>query len=91
VRDALVNDGRWTLDLQMRACRILPISVVTAILICPSSLYSQSKRFEEFVVTPPLVGEVAPDFTLKTVDGGEFTLSAAYAEQPVVIEFGSYT
>jgi hypothetical protein len=91
VRDALITDGRWTLDLRTRSCKILPVSVVAAILLCPSSLYSQSKRFEEFVVTPPLVGEVAPDFTLQTVDGEKFTLSEAYAKQPVVIEFGSYT
>jgi peroxiredoxin len=37
------------------------------------------------------VGEIAPDFTLETLDGEEFTLSEAYANRPVVIEFGSYT
>jgi hypothetical protein len=91
VHDALETDGRWTLNMRKRPCRLLPASIVAAILLCPSSLYSQSKRFEEFVVTPPLVDEVAPDFTLQTVDGEEFTLSEAYAKQPVVIEFGSYT
>jgi hypothetical protein len=40
----------------------------------------------------PRVGDVAPDFTLKTHDGkGEFTLSKLRGEKPVVLVFGSFT
>ncbi len=60
-------------------------------LAVPSSLLAQGRKFDEFTNTHPLVGELAPDFTLPTVDGEQFTLSEAYAERPVVIEFGSYT
>jgi cytochrome oxidase Cu insertion factor (SCO1/SenC/PrrC family) len=70
---------------------VVPALVLAAFLLVPSSLHSQSRRFEEFTDTKPMAGEIAPDFTLQTVDGEEFTLSEVYAEGPVVIEFGSYT
>jgi hypothetical protein len=38
------------------------------------------------------VGDEAPDFTLKTVDGAkEVQLSSFRGKQPVVLVFGSYT
>ena len=38
------------------------------------------------------VGDEAPDFTLKTMDGkGEETLSAYAGKKPVALVFGSYT
>jgi thiol-disulfide isomerase/thioredoxin len=39
----------------------------------------------------PVVGEMAPDFALKDVDGLEFRLSERAGQTPVVLEFGSYT
>ena len=40
----------------------------------------------------PLLGELAPDFTLKTQDGkGPITLSSFRGKKPVVLTFGSYT
>jgi hypothetical protein len=40
----------------------------------------------------PRVGDLAPDFTLKTHDGkGAFTLSKSWGEKPVVLVFGSFT
>ena len=39
----------------------------------------------------PVVGEIAPDFALKDVDGREFCLSERAGKTPVVLEFGSYT
>jgi cytochrome oxidase Cu insertion factor (SCO1/SenC/PrrC family) len=71
--------------------RVAPVVVLLAFLLVPPALYSQNARFEEFTETKPMAGEIAPDFTLETVDGERFTLSEVYAEQPVVIEFGSYT
>ena len=41
---------------------------------------------------PPAVGEMAPDFTLKTHDGkGSITRSAFHEGRPLVLVFGSYT
>jgi cytochrome oxidase Cu insertion factor (SCO1/SenC/PrrC family) len=71
--------------------RIAPVVALLVFLLVPPALYSQSARFEQFTEAKPLAGEVAPDFTLEIVDGERFTLSEVYAEQPVVIEFGSYT
>lgn len=40
----------------------------------------------------PKVGAVAPDFTLKSLDGkSETTLSSFKGDKPVVLFFGSYT
>lgn len=40
----------------------------------------------------PAVGEQAPDFTLKTLDGSKtVTLSSFYEDRPRVLIFGSYT
>ena len=71
--------------------RLAPVVASLAFLLAAPALFAQSARFEQFTETKPMAGEVTPDFTLQTVDGEEFTLSEAYVEQPVVIEFGSYT
>jgi hypothetical protein len=42
-------------------------------------------------VSPPRVGEVAPDFTLRDLDGKAVRLSDYRGRLPVVIEFGSIT
>ncbi|HGJ65511.1 TPA: redoxin domain-containing protein [bacterium] len=39
----------------------------------------------------PDVGEVAPDFTLKDINGKDFTLSSFKKIKPVVLFFGSCT
>jgi len=67
------------------ACAILASSLT------PVSTQAQSARFDEFTVTSPKAGEMAPDFTLRTVDNEEFNLMAVVAEMPVVMEFGSFT
>ena len=42
--------------------------------------------------TAPKVGDVAPLFTLKSLDGAEeFSLEACRDSRPVVLLFGSYT
>ncbi len=71
-----------------------------AILLLPYLSYAQQEQqprrrgmsmFEGFEERSPKAGEMAPDFTLKTLEGDEFLLSEAYARGPVVIEFGSFT
>jgi hypothetical protein len=59
--------------------------------LSPGSAKAQSAIFEEFAVTAPVAGDMAPDFTLRTVDNEEFNLMEAAAEMPVVMEFGSFT
>jgi hypothetical protein len=54
-------------------------------------LQAQSAKFDEFTVTPPVAGEMAPDFTLLTLKNEEFNLMEVAAEMPVVMEFGSFT
>ena len=60
-------------------------------LVLAVPLAAQSAKFDEFPNTRRKAGEIAPDFTLQTLEGESFTLSEAYAARPVVIEFGSYT
>lgn len=70
----------------------IAVALLTLVtLAAPSDVFAQSERFEKFAETTPKAGETAPDFTLMTLDGETFTLSEATANQPVVIEFGSYT
>jgi len=71
--------------------RALVTLACMSVLLLPVSLRGQSAKFDEFPDKEPTVGDVAPDFTLLTVEGEPFTLSEAYAQKPVVIEFGSYT
>ena len=52
---------------------------------------AQSARFEQFDETSPKAGEMAPDFTLMTLDNESFNLMEAAAEKPLIIEFGSFT
>jgi hypothetical protein len=44
-----------------------------------------------FELSHPAVGEVAPEFTLRDVDGKPFRLRDESGKVPVVIEFGSFT
>jgi len=53
---------------------------------------SNAKRGDLRIPTKVHVGDAAPDFTIKTLDGKEtVTLSAFRGKKPVVLIFGSYT
>ncbi len=67
------------------------VTSLMVMAVLPLTLSAQSAKFDEFPNVQPKAGDMAPDFTLKTVDGEDFHLSEAVAQQPVVIEFGSYT
>lgn len=69
---------------------VLGLAVAT-IALAPPAAQAQSSRFDEFAETSPKAGEMAPDFTLLTVDNEPFNLMEAAAEKPLVIEFGSFT
>ncbi len=43
--------------------------------------------FSAVLAAQPVVGDVAPDFTVTTVDGVELTLSSLVERGPVVLAF----
>ena len=71
--------------------RVAPAVVLGISLLLPATVQAQSARFDEFADTSPKAGEMAPDFTLLTVENEPFNLMEAAAEKPLVIEFGSFT
>jgi len=71
--------------------RVVPGLFLGLSLLLPGTAQGQSARFDEFAETSPKAGEMAPDFTLLTVEGEPFTLMEAAAEMAIVIEFGSFT
>jgi hypothetical protein len=48
-------------------------------------------RFRGYLHAKPALGEVAPDFVLRDLDGKELCLKDLVGKQPIVIEFGSYS
>jgi hypothetical protein len=65
--------------------------LLLSVAILPMSVTAQSAAFDNFTVTSPKAGEMAPDFTLTTLDNQPFNLMEAAAENPLVLEFGSFT
>lgn len=64
---------------------------ILILMASPRAVQGQSARFDEFAETSPKAGEMAPDFTLLTLDNEPFNLMEVAADGPVVIEFGSFT
>ena len=55
----------------------------------PHRLLIEKKHFDD---EAPKKGDIAPDFTLKSIDGkSEVTLSGFRGKKPVVLIFGSWT
>jgi hypothetical protein len=48
-------------------------------------------RFRGYLQTKPALGEAAPDFVLRDLEGKELRLKNLVGKQPIVIEFGSYS
>lgn len=74
----------------MRRLAVVPL-VALALLVWGGAVEAQSARFDTFPEAQPRAGEIAPDFTLMTLDGEPFNLHEAAAEKPVLLEFGSFT
>ncbi len=74
-----------------RAGPLAVLAIPVLLLAAPRSARAQSAMFDNFTSTSPRAGEMAPDFTLLTLDNEPFHLLEALAEKPVVIEFGSFT
>jgi len=61
------------------------------LLTVPHMVEAQSGRFDNFPDAKPTAGEVAPDFTLMTLEGETFNLHEVALDKPIVLEFGSFT
>lgn len=61
------------------------------LLTIPQVVKAQSARFDNFPNAKPTAGEVAPDFTLMTLEGETFNLHEVALDKPIVLEFGSFT
>ncbi|MFT7639315.1 MAG: hypothetical protein ACI9G1_001051 [Pirellulaceae bacterium] len=71
-------------------------SLFTVLIICSSAVAAQPRPGQRTGRGRPAdklkVGDDAPDFTLKTLDGkAEETLSKYEGKKPVALVFGSYT
>ena len=78
-----------------RGARVAPATFgglfLLLLALAPTTAQAQSSRFDQFAETSPKAGEMAPDFTLMTLDNEPFNLMEATLEKPLVIEFGSFT
>jgi len=83
----------------MRVREWLAAAAFTGLIVAATPLFSQeatekqAKRDGDFRTPDKLkVGDVAPDFTLKSLDGKQTVRLAQFrGQQPVVLIFGSYT
>ena len=57
----------------------------------PGGPTSRLDRFRGYLQAKPALGEAAPDFVLRNLDGKELRLKDFVGKQPIVIEFGSYS
>lgn len=82
--------GRLTRGAHLASGLLLGLCLLL-LALPPQTAQAQSARFDEFAETSPKAGEMAPDFTLMTLDNEPFNLMEAAGEMPLVIEFGSFT
>jgi len=73
----------------MRLRRVLPVIVVLAAIAIVSSLYVAGAFASPKTAADTSTGSTAPNFTLPTIYGGNFTLSSYRSTDVVVIEFTS--
>ena len=70
---------------------ILTLVIILALLIIPSSGTSQRGRPDRDDGAPK-VGDMAPTFKLKTLDGQkEVDIGKLIGKKPIILIFGSYT
>ena len=75
-----------------RTKRLIPALCLGVFLLAvPPAVHAQSARFDQFTETTPKAGEMAPEFSLMTLEGQPFDLMEAATERSVVLEFGSFT
>jgi len=72
--------------------RIILVAILVATLHLSASIGLAQKRSHRKPDNAPKVGEIAPLFVLKSLDGkSETDLATFRGEKPVVLFFGSYT
>jgi len=73
----------------------LAAALIASLILAPpvvAQRYGNSGSFQNRINNGPEVGMLAPDFTLRTMDGrNEIRLSNYRGKCPVVLIFGSYT
>jgi hypothetical protein len=57
----------------------------------PGGQTGRLDRFRGYLQAKPALGDAAPDFVLRDLDGKELCLKGLVGKQPIVIEFGSYS
>lgn len=71
--------------------RYARFTLLTALSITAVFASAQNPRMNQFLTAKPGLGDTAPGFTLKNLEGKEVALASFKGKVPVVIEFGSYT
>lgn len=78
--------------LCMKALLPLALAAVFAAAAFPASAQQRARKGDLRAPDTVRMGDVAPDFKLKTLDGSrEVQLSSFRGKRPVVLVFGSYT
>ncbi len=69
------------------------IAVIIIPLLCSACLFptKPTRGLEHFNDEAPDVGENAPNFTLKNLNGKEVSLNSLIGEKPIVLQLGSHT
>ncbi len=78
--------------------KIIPATVLTAILFLVSAVYGASEMFKDYIYQPGYlkptdskprlkVGDKAPDFTLPSISGEKVSLNQYFGKKNVVISF----
>jgi len=81
----------------VRAARLIPAGIAAGVILTGAviGMSAHSQRGQGIPTDRngiTVVGELAPDFTLETVDkSAKVTLSSYVGERPVALIFGSYT
>ena len=79
------------------ACALWGVALSVGVSLCSAAhaagrLGQSASEGESAGLRAPKVGDAAPDFTLKSIDGSsEVTLSTFRGVKPVVLIFGSWT
>lgn len=76
----------------MKRLLVVSLTIVTGLLLAGGPVQGQRGPEDRPREGNLKVGDPAPDFTLKTLDGkSEVKLSSHRGQRPVVLIFGSYT
>jgi hypothetical protein len=87
----------WLFDKRraMNPMRLFGLfGVITAAIGAAQPSGSQTSRlvpFHGYLHAKPALGEAAPDFVLRDLEGKELRIKDVVGKQPIVIEFGSYS